>query len=65
MGGGGGRGQGRCVRRIEVIVKMKKKVGGGWRGRGGGEGIRLGGRGPVRGEGTTTVEGYRCKCSKN
>ena len=40
MGGGGsggrGRGQGGCERRIEVFVKIQKKIGGGGRGRVGG-----------------------------
>ena len=41
MGGGRGRGQGGCERRIEVFVKIQKKkflggsgVGGGWGGGG-------------------------------
>ena len=38
--GGGQGGQGRCVQRIEVIVKMQKKSGGRvrWGGGGGGGG---------------------------
>ena len=36
---GGGGGQGRCERRIEVFVKIqKKKLGGGWSGWGLGQG---------------------------
>ena len=46
MGGGLGRGQGGCERRIEVFVKIqKKKIGGG----GGGRGVI--GRGRVGGSG--------------
>ena len=47
MGGGGrGRGQGGCERRIEVFVKIQKKKFGGWsgvsgRGRVGGGGVRV------------------------
>ena len=42
-GSGWGRGQGGCVRRIEVFVKIqKKKCGGRW---GGGGGVGLGGQG--------------------
>ena len=42
MGGGRGRGQGGCERRIEAFVKIKKKKiwGGGGRGGGGGGGGR-------------------------
>ena len=43
MGGGGlGRGQGGCERRIEVFVKIQKKIffwGGGGSGVAGGEGL--------------------------
>ena len=40
MGGGRGRGQGGCERRIEVFVKIEKKNWGGglWGGGGSGEG---------------------------
>ena len=51
LGGGGlGRGQGGCERRIEVFVKIQKKifggggVGGGGRGSVGGVGLGVGGR---------------------
>ena len=45
MGGGGrGRGQGGCERRIEVFVKIQKKNCGG-----GGRGGSVGGRGRVGG----------------
>ena len=37
--GGGGGGPGGCERRIEVLVKIKKKIGGGV------GGVRLGGQG--------------------
>ena len=40
-GGGGGGGQGGCERRIEVFVKIKKKLGWGREG----EGSGLGGQG--------------------
>ena len=45
MGGGPGRGQGGCEQRIEVFVKIQKKIffGGGGRG--------VSGRGPVGGGG--------------
>ena len=42
MGGGGG--QGGCERRIEVFVKIQKKIGGGGSGRGGGVRDQVGGR---------------------
>ena len=47
VGGGRGRGQGGCERRIEVFVKIKKKIGGGvWGGgRGSVRGVGLGGSG--------------------
>ena len=41
----GGGGQGGCERRIEVFVKIQKKIGGGGGGGGGGEGSGLGGGG--------------------
>ena len=45
LGGGRGRGQGGCERRIEVFVKIPKKkfffLGGGGGGRGGGGGVRV------------------------
>ena len=46
-GGGRGRGQGGCERRIEVFVKIQKKIffWGGWGGRGGGRGSVWGGSG--------------------
>ena len=43
--GGRGRGQGGCERRIDVFVKIQKKMGGG----GGVGGGRWGGRGRVGG----------------
>ena len=50
IGGGGGvggvrvvGGQGGCERRIEVFVKIQKKIGGGGSGRGGGVRGRVGG----------------------
>ena len=49
MGGGGGRGrgQGRCERRIEVFVKIQKKIffGGGGRWEGSVGGVGWGGSG--------------------
>ena len=42
-GGGGGGGQGGCERRIEVFVKIKKKMG--WGREGGGVGFGGGGQG--------------------
>ena len=45
MGGGRGRGQGGCERRIEVFVKIQKKIFFGGRGQG------VGGRGQVGGGG--------------
>ena len=42
---GGGGGQGGCERRIEVLVKIKKKNLGGGSGQGGGDGGRVGGSG--------------------
>ena len=45
MGGGWGRGQGGCERRIEVFVKIqKKKNWGGGSGGGGGRGVSVRGR---------------------
>ena len=59
---GRGFGQGGCVQRIEVIVKMQKKSG--WSCRGGGGGRGQGGRlqrGPVWGAGS----GWMCKMNKS
>ena len=44
MGGGQGRGQSGCEQRIEVFVKIKKKIFGGGGGRWGGRGRGLGGQ---------------------
>ena len=40
-GGCGKGGQDGCERRIEVFVKIKKNLGGGEGGRGGGRGVRV------------------------
>ena len=55
MGGFGlGGGQGGCERRIEVFVKIQKKI---FFGGGGGRGVS--GRGPVRGGGSGSGWGVR------
>ena len=46
MGGGRGRGQGLCERRIEVFVKIQKKN---WGGGSEGGGVSVGGSGRVGG----------------
>ena len=42
---GGGGGQGRCVGKSQVLVKIQKKWGGGGFGQGVGQGGRVGGQG--------------------